>query len=206
VDHPIHLGQAHARRTVDARKVYVIDGDTVAIARERIRVLGIDAPETREARCERERVAGYQTKARVVDLLRFGRSIDIHRQGHDGYGRTLARIIVDGRDLGEQLVREKLATPLPIRRRGQSRTHGTLVRPRPRRPVTNAVTSNSPDTRRRPIFRPRRLWKFVHLVLVGNTPQGCAMRHGLDSAPSQELRAARIGYNGTTREDGLRHR
>ena len=26
--------------TVDARKVYVIDGDTVAIARERIRVLG----------------------------------------------------------------------------------------------------------------------------------------------------------------------
>jgi hypothetical protein len=171
----------------------VIDGDTVAIARERIRVLGIDAPETREARCERERVAGYQTKARVVDLLRFGRS-------------TLARIIVDGRDLGEQLVREKLATPLPIRRRGQSRTHGTLVRPRPRRPVTNAVTSNSPDTRRRPIFRPRRLWKFVHLVLVGNTPQGCAMRHGLDSAPSQELRAARIGYNGTTREDGLRHR
>ena len=151
-------------------------------------------------------MAGYQTKARVVDLLRFGRSIDIHRQGHDGYGRTLARIIVDGRDLGEQLVREKLATPLPIRRRGQSRTHGTLVRPRPGRPVTNVVTSNSPDTRRRPIFRPRRLWKFVHLVLVGNTPQGCAMRHGLNSAPSQELRAARIGYNGTTREDGLRHR
>jgi endonuclease YncB( thermonuclease family) len=97
--------------TVDAGKVYVIDGDTVAVARERIRLLGIDAPETREARCERERVAGYQTKARVVDLLRFGRSIDIHRQGHDVYGRTLARIIVDGRDLGEQLVREKLALP-----------------------------------------------------------------------------------------------
>jgi hypothetical protein len=95
---------------------------------------------------------------------------------------------------------------LPVRRRGQGRTHGTLVRPRPGRLVTNAVTSNSPDTRRRPIFRPRRLRKFVHLVLVGNTPQGCAMRHGLNSAPSQELRAARIGYNGTTREDGLRHR
>ena len=38
--------------TVDPRKIYVIDGDTVAIARERIRVLGIDAPETREARCD----------------------------------------------------------------------------------------------------------------------------------------------------------
>ena len=80
-------------------------------ARERIRLLGIDAPETREARCEHERVAGYKTKARVVDLLRFGRAVDIHRHGHDQYGRRLAHIVIDGRDLGEQLVREKLALP-----------------------------------------------------------------------------------------------
>src|SRR5215218_1955280 len=69
--------------TVDARKLYVIDGDTIALARERIRLLSIDAPETRDARCEREREAGYATKARVVDLLRFGRVVDIRRQGHD---------------------------------------------------------------------------------------------------------------------------
>ena len=56
----------------------------------------------REARCERERVAGYETKARVVDLLRFGRSVDIRRHGHDQYGRTLAHIVIDGRDLGQQ--------------------------------------------------------------------------------------------------------
>ena len=97
--------------TVDARKVYVIDGDTIALARERIRLLAIDAPETRDARCEREREAGYATKARVVDLLRFGRVVDIRRHGHDQYGRTLAHIVIDGRDLGEQLVREKLALP-----------------------------------------------------------------------------------------------
>ena len=89
--------------SVDARMFYVIDGDTLALAGERIRLLGIDAPETREARCERERVAGYETKARVVDLLRFGRSVDIRRHGHDQYGRTLAHIVIDGRDLGEQL-------------------------------------------------------------------------------------------------------
>ena len=96
---------------VDARKVYVIDGDTIALARERIRLLAIDAPETRDARCEREREAGYATKARVVELLRFGRVVDIRRHGHDQYGRTLAHIVIDGRDLGEQLVREKLALP-----------------------------------------------------------------------------------------------
>src|SRR5829696_141393 len=33
--------------TVDARMFYVIDGDTLALAGERIRLLGIDAPETR---------------------------------------------------------------------------------------------------------------------------------------------------------------
>jgi micrococcal nuclease len=81
--------KAAKAETVDPHKVYVIDGDTVVIARERIRLLGIDAPETREARCERERVAGYETTARVVDLLRFGRIVDIRRQGHDQYGRTL---------------------------------------------------------------------------------------------------------------------
>ena len=74
--------------TVDARQVYVVDGDSIVLAREHIRLLAIDAPETRDARCERERVAGYETKARVVDLLRFGRSVDIHRHGHDQYGRT----------------------------------------------------------------------------------------------------------------------
>jgi endonuclease YncB( thermonuclease family) len=97
--------------TIDPRMVYVIDGDTLAIAGERIRLLGMDAPETREARCERERIAGYEAKSRVVDLLRFGRSVDIRRQGHDSFGRTLAHVVIDGRDLGEQLVREKRALP-----------------------------------------------------------------------------------------------
>ena len=98
--------------TIDPRMLYVIDGDTLALAGERIRLLGIDAAGRRgTARCERERVAGYETKARVVDLLRFGRSVEIRRQGHDQYRRTLAHILIDGRNLGEQLVREKRALP-----------------------------------------------------------------------------------------------
>jgi micrococcal nuclease len=96
---------------IDARKVFVIDGDTFALGGERIRLLGVDAPETREARCEQERIAGYRTKSRVVELVRFGGVIDIRRQGQDPFGRTLAHIVIDGRDLGDQLVREKLALP-----------------------------------------------------------------------------------------------
>jgi micrococcal nuclease len=96
---------------IDARKVYVIDGDTFAVGRERIRLLGVDAPETRDARCEQERIAGYRTKSRAVELVRFGGVIDTRRQGQDPFGRTLAHIVIDGRDLGDQLVREKLALP-----------------------------------------------------------------------------------------------
>src|SRR3954462_12720336 len=112
--------------TVDARMFYVIDGDTLALAGERIRLLGIDAPETREARCERERVAGYETKARGGDLLRSGRSVGIRRHGHDQYGRTLAHIVIDGRDLGEQLVREKLALSYRSGAEARGRSSWTL--------------------------------------------------------------------------------
>ena len=43
---------------VPAAEVRVIDGDTFALGRERIRILGIDAPETaNRARCEAERRA-----------------------------------------------------------------------------------------------------------------------------------------------------
>src|SRR3954447_23630969 len=49
--------------TVDARKVYVIDGDTIALASERIRLLAIDR-RRRATPAASERVAGYKTKAR----------------------------------------------------------------------------------------------------------------------------------------------
>jgi hypothetical protein len=50
----VFLGTAKGE-PVDARKVYVIDGETFALDGERIRLLAIDAP---EARYEAERVFG----------------------------------------------------------------------------------------------------------------------------------------------------
>jgi endonuclease YncB( thermonuclease family) len=35
--------------------------------------------------------------------------VSVQREGKDRYGRTLARLSVDGRDIGETLVRERLA-------------------------------------------------------------------------------------------------
>lgn len=102
--------------------IYVTDGDTIVVGQERIRIVGIDAPETRQARCDAELRRGLAAKARVVTLLRevcgplpqadAGRCLTIQRQpAPDRYGRTLARIGVGGRDLATVLIAEGLARP-----------------------------------------------------------------------------------------------
>lgn len=81
----------------------VVDGDTVWIEGEKIRLLDIDAPEM-EGRCPAERALARRARDRLVVLLR-AREVTIARDGVDKYGRTLARL----GDTGEQLVREGLA-------------------------------------------------------------------------------------------------
>ena len=95
--------------TLDGR-VVIIDGDTVAFGTERIRIENIDAPETRDSRCERELIAGLKAKKRLAQLLRSG-PLQIERNGIDPYRRTLARLRTAGGDVGEVLIREGLALP-----------------------------------------------------------------------------------------------
>lgn len=99
--------------------VRTIDGDTIEVDGETIRILNIDTPEIRHAQCDAERRLGIVAKHRVEQLLRGG-SIGIRRgdggRMTDKYGRTLAVVLVDGRDLGEILVNEGLARPWTGRR------------------------------------------------------------------------------------------
>lgn len=85
------------------RVTCVVDGDTVWIAREKIRLLDIDAPEM-DGKCAAERALAIRSRDRLVQLLRT-REVPIVREGTDRYGRTLARL----GDIGDQLVREGLA-------------------------------------------------------------------------------------------------
>ncbi|MEX3008380.1 thermonuclease family protein [Hoeflea sp. TYP-13] len=95
-------------------EVRVIDGDTVEIDGERIRIANIDTPELRGAKCEAEYRLAKIAARRVEELLELHR-IRIRRGDpkdgrlKDRYGRTLAIIYVDGVDLGEILIEEDLA-------------------------------------------------------------------------------------------------
>jgi hypothetical protein len=54
----------------------IIDGDTFAHGSERARLLNIEAPATRGARCKRDLVLELRAKERLAGLLR-ARSVDM---------------------------------------------------------------------------------------------------------------------------------
>lgn len=93
--------------TCQPSHVRVIDGDTIQIKSEKIRFDGIDAPELKGA-CEAETVVANLAKDRVVELFAGGQVV-IERTGRDKYRRTLAKVSVDGKDIGKILLEEGLA-------------------------------------------------------------------------------------------------
>lgn len=87
----------------------IVDGDTIAIGKERIRLLDVDTPETFRSHCEAELATGLKAKERLRQLLDAG-PVSIERSGKlDRYRRTLARVFVNGKDVGDVLVAEGLA-------------------------------------------------------------------------------------------------
>ena len=113
--------------TYDIEVLRVVDGDTVDVmidlgfhvwVKNRLRLWGIDAPETRTRDLE-EKKLGYETKMFLEEQLIAaegdGRDIRITSKGLDKYGRSLAVIWVqrdDGTffDLNQAMVDNGLAT------------------------------------------------------------------------------------------------
>ena len=92
----------------------VVDGDTVWIDGEKIRLQSINAPEI-QGQCGREREVAQRATRRLSDILSSS-SFHIERSGKDRYGRTLATLSNQQGDVGQILIREKLAHPWRGRR------------------------------------------------------------------------------------------
>lgn len=95
---------------------FAIDGDTLACGQERIRIMGLDAPETYRAKCNAEFNAGKAAKQRMARLI-DSKALTIKRRGKDRYKRTLATVRVNGRDVAEIMINLKLARPYHGKRR-----------------------------------------------------------------------------------------
>ena len=85
-----------------------VDGDTLRLAGERIRLLEIDAPESAQL-CQdeqgRDYACGEAASAAMARMVEGARVVCQARE-RDVYGRPLARCEVEGRDLGEAMVRQ----------------------------------------------------------------------------------------------------
>lgn len=83
----------------------VVDGDTIYLSNgEKIRFVGVNTPE--------KGVAGYQASKNFVSKLCLNKEVSINiddKKHNDKYGRTLAVVIVDGKNLNEMLLKEGLA-------------------------------------------------------------------------------------------------
>ncbi len=92
----------------------VVDGDTLRLGRERVRLWGIDAPEQAQV-CEapaRPVACGRRAMQALAALLVTGPLV-CRARDRDRYGRTVARCTIGGRDLGHALVLSGHALDVP---------------------------------------------------------------------------------------------
>lgn len=92
-------------------RVRVIDGDTFEVAGQRVRLFGIDAPESKQT-CVTEQGADWACGAWVtsqVTVMYDKKRAICREEALDRYDRIVARCEVDGRDVGQLLVSEGLA-------------------------------------------------------------------------------------------------
>nr|WP_244658907.1 thermonuclease family protein [Ciceribacter thiooxidans] len=89
----------------------IVDGDTLYVAGEKIRVADIDTPEISEPKCTSEKTLGERATARLTQLVNAG-PFELRawqNRDEDKYGRKLRVLVRNGRSLGDILVAEGLA-------------------------------------------------------------------------------------------------
>ena len=100
-------GSALSAESVSGR-VTVIDGDTIEMHGQRIRLHGIDAPESGQS-CVNEGNKTYrcgQISANQMANYVSGNTVTCNLTDKDRYGRLVAACFVNGQDINERLVRE----------------------------------------------------------------------------------------------------
>jgi endonuclease YncB( thermonuclease family) len=98
----------HDISETDASRIRVIDGDTIDLAGRRVRLFGIDAPESKQ-RCVDGTGIVYlcgQAAAKALRGIVLGRSLSCEPRDIDRYGRVVAICWIGETNINEQMVRD----------------------------------------------------------------------------------------------------
>jgi len=103
--------------------VAVSDGDTITVLDEskeqyKIRLMGIDAPEKKQA-------YGQRSKESLSDLV-YLKDVDVTWSKHDRYGRTVGQVSVDGTDICLEQIKRGMAWHYKQYQREQSESDRSL--------------------------------------------------------------------------------
>jgi micrococcal nuclease len=110
--------------TFDATVVKTVDGDTVDVQVsptriERVRILGVDTPETKDPRkpvqCYGPEASAYTKQRLLGQKVRLETDAEVR----DKYGRLLAYVYVDGKRFDDELLRQGYARLLIIKPNGK---------------------------------------------------------------------------------------
>lgn len=102
---------SNRQESVQRGSFFVIDGDTLSQSGERIRLLGIDAPES-DQQCERNGASwacGREARDQLVKLLQAGGDVECRGVEQDRYQRLLATCRAGGVDVNSEMVRRGMA-------------------------------------------------------------------------------------------------
>jgi endonuclease YncB( thermonuclease family) len=108
--------------TIGNGEIRVIDGDTVTMKGKNYRLVGFDTPEISRAKCDGERARGVQAAVRLRSLISSG-VITLQEvrcscppgtagTSYCNFGRLCVMLQHNGENVGDILIRERLARPL----------------------------------------------------------------------------------------------
>ena len=99
-------------------KAHVIDGDTIVVKRQKIRLAGVNAPELDQA-------WGQKSKWEMVKIVK-GKVVKVIPNGETSYDRIVATCYIDGdKDIGAELIKLGLARDIPAFTGGKYKQYET---------------------------------------------------------------------------------
>ena len=110
------FSQPQPKRTLATQEMKVIDGDSVKVMGENVRLVGFNTPEIFRPNCPYEKRIGQEAKVMLQGILDRSETTYLHferrsdgRLKRDKYRRPLAVLYADGQDVAHVMVRAGLA-------------------------------------------------------------------------------------------------